>query len=238
MSDEFVKTYTLRTSDFNCDKVLRPSSVFDLFQDAAGIHSDLLGCGLNQFKEKGIAWVLVGVRYRIEKTVEMYSDLTVRTWPLKPSFVKYQREFSVTKNGETVIKGQSMWSIIDLKTRKLSVQKDVYPDKLDFKEEKSFEGRFLKISLPRDDEFSYVSSVTAKNSDIDVNGHVNNVRYLNYVTDVIGMFTEDYKYVSAEYSKELLLGDKVDLYSARKGNVLFVKGIIDGVTAFAVQYGE
>lgn len=236
--NEFIKTYTLRTSDFNCNKKLRPSSVLDLFQDAAGIHAKLLGSGFEDFKKKNIAWVITGIKYEIIKDIGMYSDLSVKTWPLKPSAVKFQRDFTVCFDGETVIKGSTMWSIIDFATRKISVQKNVYPEALDFKEEKSFDERFSKIILPEESTFTYKGSVKTVNSDIDVNGHVNNVKYPNFVTDLCGTEVENYKSFRIEYHRELLLGEVVDIYGAKRADSFFVYGKRGDNPLFTAEYSE
>lgn len=238
MQNEFSKTYTLRTSDFNYNRTLRPSSVLDLFQDAAGIHAKLLGSGIDDFKRKGIVWVIIGIKYKILKKIDMYSDLTVTTWPLKPSLVKYQRDFSVTCNGEVVIKGESMWSIIDAEERKISLQKDVYPATLDFKQEKAFEERFSKIVMPPFEEFTYKGTRKATNSDIDVNGHVNNTRYLTFITDTCGVEAENYDCLKIEYHKELLLGEEVSIYADKTENSLFVEGKRGDDLIFSVEYSK
>lgn len=236
MYREIQKEYALRTSDFTPEKTLRKSAILDLFQDVAGYHSNFLGCGIDEFAKKGYGWVLVGVRCETLKAVNMYDNLTAKTWPLKPTFAKFQREYIILDDkNEVVVKGDSVWTIIDLKMRKPVILPEVYKGLDTYNEEKSFDDKFLKIR-PSDREFAFAGSRLTAFSDIDMNGHVNNIKYADFIVDVLGNEIENYRGFHIDYHKEALLGRTIDLYKQEDCQKLTVKGLCDGETVFIAEY--
>lgn len=237
MYKEIQKEYALRTSDFTPEKTLKKSAILDLFQDIAGYHSNFLGCGVDDFSKKGYGWILVGVRCEALKAVNMYDNLTVKTWPIKPSFAKYQREYlAVNAENEVVLKGDAVWTIIDLNTRKPAVLKDVYQGIDCFKSETAFTDKFVKTRPSDDTVFSFTGSRTVNFSDIDMNGHVNNIKYADFIVDVLGSKIENYRGFHIDYHKEALSGDTIDIYKGEDKGKLIVKGVKDGEISFIAEY--
>ncbi len=233
------KEYVLRTSDFNPNETVRTSGILDLFQDIAGYHSSFLGCGLTDFAKKGYCWVLVGVRFQKLKNFEMYSKVKVKTWPLKPSFVKFRREYLIyDENDNLLCKGDSMWTIIDMKSRKIVSLSDVYNGLTDYREEKSLTDRFTKINLPAEDKFKLCGKREVTRSDLDMNGHVNNIRYANYVVDAVSEDVDSYKNFSIDYNKELLFGQAISIYRADEDGKIFIKGLCEGDLIFTAGYSD
>lgn len=236
MCREIQKEYALRTSDFTPEKTIRKSAILDLFQDIAGYHSNFLCCGLDEFAKKGYGWVLVGVRCKTLKAVNMYDNLTVKTWPLKPTFAKFQREYIILNDkNEVVLKGDSVWTIIDLKMRKPVILPEVYKGLDTYNEEKSFTDKLLKIR-PSDRDFSFAGSRLTASSDIDMNGHVNNIKYADFIVDVLGNEIENYRSFHIDYHKEAFLGKTIDLYKQEDCQKLTVKGLCDSETVFIAEY--
>ncbi len=239
MLNNIEKEYVLRTSDFNPQEIIRSSSILDLFQDVAGYHSSFLGCGLSDFSKKGLCWVLVGVRFEKLKNFQMFSKVKVKTWPLKPSFVKFRREYLVyDENDNLLCKGDSMWTIIDMKTRKIVSLSDVYNGLMDYREEKSLTERFTKINLPKEDQFKLCGIREVTRSDLDMNGHVNNIRYANFTVDVLEEDVDSYKNFSIDYNKELLFGESVTLYRADEDGKIFIKGKYGEDLIFTAEYSD
>lgn len=236
MLREETKVYPVRISDFTPDKKIKFSSVLDFFQEVAGVHSKKLGCGIEDFEKSGYGWVLASVKFKLLKPFNMYSSVTVKTWPLKPSFVKFQREYLISdEQGDVLCKGSALWTIIDLKTRKLTAVKDVYRGIGEFKTDENFDGKFLKIKSP-DAGFSFVREVEVLFSDTDVNGHANNVKYANFIVDALGFEIENRGDFQIDYHKELFSGQKVSIYKAESGNEIIIKGVFRDELIFTARY--
>lgn len=234
MINIFTKEFNLRTSDFTCNKNIQPSSVLDLFQTVAGEHATMLGCGFEDLIKQGLLWVVVKTKYEVIKQPEFYSTIRVKTWPLPPSKISFQREYLIeSESGEPLIKGTSDWVVIDSVNRKLAFAKDIYPE-MDFCNEKLFGGRTPKIHdfEPVNTEYT----VTPKFSQVDRNSHVNNTKYLNYALDSTDIsMDEEILSVQIEFRHEVLKDTELKVYSIRCEDGFLCKGINDDEIKFSCK---
>ncbi len=230
----FEKEFALRTSDYDSQRILRPFCLFDLFQSVAGEHANALGCGFEDMLKKNLLWVVVRTKFERLNHPDMFQTVRVKTWPLPPSRLSFQREYLITDTNATPIaKGSSEWVAIDIHTRKIAVAKDVYPP-LPFLEEKMFEGRLRKISdfVPAQEGYTLVPGA----SHTDMNNHVNNARYVDYVQDALGLPAG--KMITAmqlDFRHEVTVGTPLTLHRLQEDETHWLcKGVnAQGETMFA-----
>ena len=86
------RVYHLRTSDFDLHSHILPSSVLDLFQDVAGEHAAKIGIGREDLLPLQRCWMILKTQYRVLRQPALFSDVTVRTWPLESHRVDFGRE--------------------------------------------------------------------------------------------------------------------------------------------------
>ena len=235
MQNIYVKSFNLRTSDFDCYRKITPTSVLDLFQTVAGEHAYELGCGFDTLFPRNLLWVLVRTKYQIIRQPEMYQTVRVKTWPLAPSRVGFQREYLMeNEQGDALIKGSSDWVIIHSEQRKIVPTADIYPA-MEHLTEKSFDERLKK--LPDFEATDEGFAVYPRFSALDMNGHVNNTKYASYVLDALEPSEED-EIISLQidYRHEVKLGDNIKIYTHKEGNTTLAKGISNsGETMFACK---
>ncbi|MBQ4130767.1 MAG: hypothetical protein IJD71_00325 [Clostridia bacterium] len=224
MENLYIKKFNLRTSDFDCRKKILPSAVLDLFQTVAGEHATALGCGFDALFAKNLLWVLVRTRFEIIKQPDMYQAVTVKTWPLAPSRIGFQREYLMEDDkGNPLIKSSSDWVVIDSKERKIVAATNVYPQ-MEHLSDKCFEDRSKK--LPDFEAENHVLEICPKFSEIDMNNHVNNTKYANYVLDALNP-SEDFeiRFFQIDYRHELCAGDSINVFVKCEENISLVKGV-------------
>lgn len=224
MQNIYQKTFSLRTSDFDCYRRITPAAVLDLFQAVAGEHAANLGCGFDDLYKRNLLWVLVRTKYEVVNEPYMYQQVKVKTWPLPPSRVGFQREYLMEdEQGNILIKGSSDWVIIDSELRKIVAATDIYP-KIDLLTEKVFENRLKKIA-----DFEALGegyAVCPGFSQLDMNGHVNNTKYANYAMDALSP-TENMhiKAFQIDYRHEVQKGDNLKIYTCEDDGAVLVKGV-------------
>ena len=235
MQNVFSKTFDLRTSDFDKNKRLLPSAVLDLFQVVAGEHASALGCGIDELQKSDLIWVLIRTKYQVLKQPLMFSSVVVKTWPLPPSRVGFQREYLMENEaGEPLIKATSDWVIINLETRKITPAKNIYPDGFAFFEAKNFECRISK--LPDFEASSGGINITPLYSQLDMNGHVNNTKYANYSVDALNPNEEEIVEFQIDYRHEVKCGERLNVFCLCEGEKALVKGVgDDGQIKFITQ---
>ncbi len=230
MEPEFQREYYMRTSDFDCFGRLQPASVLDLFQDVAGIHAKQLGCGFDDLISRKLMWVLVRVKYQVLSKVHMFDKVRVHTWPLAPSRVGFRREYLIEKeDGTPVVKGSSDWVMMHSENRCLVPVQDVYPEGLEFLTQQSFEGKLRKVA-----DFETVGkgySLQAGFSQLDINGHVNNTKYANFVLDALEPnVADEIETVQIDYRHEVKDGTALSIFTERNGKEILAKGTADDGT--------
>lgn len=213
-----------------CDN-LRPASVLELFQDAAGRHADMLGSGYEDMKAAGKAWVLMRVCYHIDKMPDFGSRVTVSTWP-RQGRLDFDRYYLITSpQGEVLVRGSSKWCVIDLASRRLLREPGIiYPG----------QGRDSadmpcapRLRSPENGEKA--GELRALPSRLDHNGHMNNARYADAVQDALapGETIEDFAIC---YEHELAPGDCAQVYSCREDASATVWGVrSDGCECFTAR---
>lgn len=223
MNKIYTASYTLRAADFGLYSRLRPSSILDIFQDIAGRHAIELGCDGPTLLSRGLAWVIVKQRYRVLGEAKMYQTVTVSTWPLVPGRVGYQREYRIAdETGAAIVEGSSEWVLMDVSNRRIASVGNIYP-LADHCAEKVFPDGFprLRNFEPRDEGFACLPPF----SDFDLNGHVNNTKYANYVLDALSPAQEDViSSFQLDYHREVLPGTRLHILHRRDADTVLARG--------------
>lgn len=224
MRNKIEREYNLRVSDFDKFRRIRPAAVLDLFQDIAGIHAVDLGCGYGDLLEQKMMWVLVRVKFTVVSNPIMYSKVLLETWPLEPSRIGFRREYKMSdNNGNILIKGSSEWVIVHSEERRFLPVKDIYPIKEGFCQEQMHTEKLSKLkdfepNMPQ-------KAIVPRYSDIDMNGHVNNIKYMDYVIDSIASDSPlDIKSVSIDYKKEILPETEIMIQCKKEEDIIEAKG--------------
>ena len=227
MNKTFEKNYYLRASDFDKFEHIKPSAVLDFFQDAAGQHAIELGVGFEDMIKRSYLWVLTKIKFKIISTPKKYQKVIVKTWPLKPNRLNYRREYSIeNEKGEKLIIGSSEWVIIHSEKRRFVSDPLLYPFSEGFNTEFNFEEK-----LGKNPDFEANGSAFVVNPsfcDLDINDHVNNTKYANYVLDAINPNENlELKVFQIEYKKEVFQGSTLNIYKISNENTILAKGLND-----------
>lgn len=215
MNNTFEIKSKLRASDFDKYGKILPSAILDLFQTVAGQHASEMGIGFSDMFKRGYFWVLVRVKFQILKMPRMYEDVSVKTWPLAPGRVSFERDYSIKNEaGEVLVLGTSEWAFIGTENRRLVPVRDIYPN-IEYVTERSFTDKLLKVKPFEPDNEGY--EIHTGFSDIDLNGHVNNTKYANFVLDAIDPSNnDDIDVIQIDYKKELLEGANIKVHLLRE----------------------
>ena len=218
----FVCEFELRGNDFDSNGKLLPSAILDMFQEAAGRHAEMLGCGFDKFSDKGLLWVIVRSKFEVVKNPEMHSTVLVKTWPLPPAKFSFRRDYLMTnKKGEILIKATSDWMIIDSNTRSFAKADKVYPEE-EFITDFALDEKLKKLHFSGVETKSYV--VTPSYCDIDRNCHVNNTKYPEYILNALDVEGLTVKSFQIDHHKEVLKGQKLKISIANDRGVFLALG--------------
>lgn len=158
---------------------LKLSSFFELLQDGASRDAARKGFGYADLIEQKKFWVLLRVLLRFNRLPDWEEVVLFRTWPKETNGVVAFRDFElISTEGEKLVVGTSAWSQVHLDTRRpvrIELETNYHPvANLHAIREKPG-----KVLLPQNLVWS--DEIQVKYSQIDVNWHVNNTRYLEWV---------------------------------------------------------
>lgn len=231
------RKYHLRTSDFDmCSRIL-PSSVLDLFQDVAGEHAKALGVGYYDLLPENKCWMILRLRYEVVKQPKMFSSVIVKTWPIESRRLEFDRDYLVyDTEGNLLIKGTSAWAILDVSEREkptLVMARDFELGLDEYISERALEGRYERIS-PRFEADAPPFITKSGYTDIDTNGHVNNIKYANFILNAINLPAErSIRAFRVDYIKEILSGSEISIYVKSEENSILCRGETDSLNFLA-----
>ena len=81
MLKTYDETFTLRTRDCDLTGKWRPSAILESMQDAAGMHSMLLGCGRDELLKNSMVWVLSRCELHMDRYPASGEKITIHTFP-------------------------------------------------------------------------------------------------------------------------------------------------------------
>lgn len=227
----YKKDYKVDLNHVDFKGNLKLSSIFTYFQDIAGLHAENLGMGRKVLYEQyGVIWVLVRIRVDIIKYPKWKDIITVETWPQEPGRIGFDRDFLIKdKEGNILVKAVSTWVVIDLESRKLRKTKSVFTGYPPTIKERAIDCKLGNLKSKGQLEIAYKRTV--RYSDIDINEHLNNAKYLDFIMDSFSLEEHkkfNIKSIEISYSNEALPGDTINIYKDTfeiNSNKIYMEGI-------------
>lgn len=219
--------YIVTALHADCFGRCKPSSLLRFAQEAAESHCLRLGADWDTMAQKNYFWAVIRQRLEISRLPKTGETVTVKTWPMPTTRVAYPRAVEgFDADGNTLFRLLSVWVIMDMTTRAM-----VLPGKSGVEVAGTSFGTELKApaglpAVPFDREISRTVSF----SDLDINGHMNNTRYLDWLCDLLpAAYHKDHpmKAVTICYMSEAREGQSLHL-GWSEGDVLRVDGSLPG----------
>ena len=161
---------------------LKPSMILFLAQDMAGRHCVELQLDYDTMAQKRLFWAVIRHRVLVTRMPRRGQTVTVETWPMPTTRVAYPRAtVAYDAEGNELFRIISLWVIMDLQTRAM-----ILPGKSGVDVAGLLTGTELGAPgslAPR--LLANRETRTVRYTDLDRNGHMNNCRYLEWVTDLL-----------------------------------------------------
>ena len=225
------RSYTVRNSDADFLQELKPSSLLSFFQEAAGDHANKMGLGFGLLSEKGCFWVLSKIHAEVAAKPRCGERVTVVTWPHRPNKAIYERSFAVKNEaGEVLIRAYSRWCILQKDGRIVPCSRLEQPQ-IDFIEERAV--CVKDWSVPAVEErVSPAFSLRVANSEYDLNRHVNNIKYADYLFNCFSVQELEERRLRSfqlHYVRQSHEGDLLEFYRRELSPGVFaVEGVKNG----------
>ena len=195
----------------NPRKKLGIYSLLNLLQDAAWMHATHLGHGHEETLQSKNAWVLTRQKVLMDAWPVWGDTVTIRTWvrPLQGPFAV--RDFEILHKDKIIGSCSTSWILMNLETRTAVLSA---PDVLPFESRTDYKIPYDAGKITIKDKLELRASFEVRNSDLDMNEHVNNTRYVQWILDSIpGDWHKEFQLLGYEvnFVAETHAGDKVDI---------------------------
>lgn len=225
----------LDASHFNANFNLKPQAYQMLYCDLVEKHLNLYNLGTDRTIEHGVAWVILSLTVDIKKPLQKTGILHAKTWKSGLKGPYFMRDFIFEDSDGTVyFQGTSFNILMNLNTRRVCRDKKLPYFSLgsyDFHVTQGFptwKAAYGEEFLPTKNSLHACILRKVENSFIDMLGHVNNMRYGEFIYDA--MDNDQIRALSKlsrmeiYFGSELKADDTFTVAATEIGRVLYVCG--------------
>lgn len=228
------KKYVIDTGYVDRNRKLRLSNLFWMFQEIAEEHAEELGIGQEKVTLNKRKWIITRHSVVINRLPEFPEKVTLYTYPGKNNpFFLYRHFYLEDEKGNLLLRGCSIWAILDAATNKIIVNPFGHPLPEDSKED--------ELPIPskiEEDALNKVKEHVVEYGDIDLNGHLNNTKYIDLIQNIHSSdFYKEHEFaaIDVNYFLEIKENEVVDLYSDIDGKKEIIKGTVGGKDCFKAK---
>jgi medium-chain acyl-[acyl-carrier-protein] hydrolase len=215
----------------------------NMLLDSAAVHANKYSFGYHDMQKENAYWVLSRFHILMHDYPRMDDQVKVETWPKGVNKLFFMRDYRILSEDDRLLtSATSAWLILDGNTGRPKVMKE--NDSLhsyhvdDYHAIEAIPGKLPGISEP-----DRQMPVFARYSDLDVNKHVNAVKYIEWVQDCYPQESyekQNVKEFQINYQSETRYGEEVQI-RVRKASETdrfeYLEGIRanDEITAFRAR---
>ena len=208
------REYEFQVRSYECgpDGAATLPTICNYLQESASLNAESLSFSKSNFAAAGenISWVLTRLRVKMDRYPRWEERVVVATWPSGGRRIVANRDFEIrAADGTRLGVATSEWMLIDLASRRIVA----IPDSVFECVDKSCapvlgEAPFAKLRWDCR-ETAGACAFRARRGDIDLNGHVNNVHYIEWLLETVPAeigFCSDFEII---FRSETLAGEEV-----------------------------
>lgn len=220
MKKTYTETFAVRGTECDAFSRWRLDAMFLNMQEVGEAHAKLLGAGYHDMLARGYFFALTRIHVSVFKAPVSGQIITHTTWPgvsnrfFCPRFHEFRAQ-----DGTLLAAAGSLWALLDVSSRTIASPLKVdlsFPDNSDLTPPIA-----LPTRMPVMLEDARHIERTPVYSEFDVNGHVNNTKYIAWLCDALGRKTLEHAFVGdlvAGYEKEIREEKPLELSISLKGD--------------------
>ena len=198
--------------------------LYGFLQEAADMHAGTLRFDSGTMLQRNLVWMLVRVHLRLSGGLAGRQVIEVETWPSKIESRFAFRDYRIFREGEAEPFGAatSTWMLIDLTRNRPAVMTGLFPPEYHAGADRAHE-----LPAPRlaaDGPEASRRTFPVRLSDIDMNGHVNNLHYVEWLAESVPAGVWDSRSVCelyVEFKKQVRFGETVACRTIEAGQLAF-----------------
>ena len=234
----YKESFKIHTYEVDIHNRLTIQALAQFLQEAASNHAALLGFGVEYLLKNNRTWILSRLAVNIEESISLGETITIKTWPADTEKLFFIRDFEISDSkGRLIGSATSYWIFIDTEKGR-----PIHPSKneiiFDYENiERGFSRPLIK--LPAIENMLSLKSFHVRYSDLDLNNHVNNIKYIEWGMEGID---PDYRknnipfLLEINFLSEAKYSDEVDLSMEKRSSGDFLHSLfIDDTEICRIQ---
>src|SRR5574344_618045 len=214
---------------------LRIASFLRLIQEVSIGGSAFLGKGVETLKAKNLYWVVMSYHFQISRWPSANEKITIETFPGVTKAFIYPRHYIVyDEKGAIIVRGISLGAVRDHANHQPTIPPANGVDIAAIHEEGALSWPPRQVL----EGLSVKENRLVRNSDLDFNGHMNNIRYVDFALD-----SDDFAFYSSHtpsefqmtFSSETTLGKSMEILSKLSDERRDYQGKVEGKPVFALS---
>ncbi|MEE4176808.1 MAG: acyl-ACP thioesterase domain-containing protein [Bacteroides sp.] len=163
---------------------LRITNLMNYFEEVALMQSEERKVGLNYYQKNNVGWMLHKWDITIQRNPVFGQQILVRTLPVSMvGFMGFRKFWVFDSSGKTMITAKSAWIFVNtLYKRPIRVSEEM---KRAYRTVTQPEEKLEIPDVPALQKADFSREFFVRQADIDINQHVNNVRYLDWALEAL-----------------------------------------------------
>jgi acyl-ACP thioesterase len=227
-SPVYSATYRLHTNYVDGQKKMSLPGLFIFLQEIAWAHATQRGFGYDHLKAQGQFWVLAKVKVRLYDYPQWNDELHIDTWSKAPELLTAYRDYEGYDAAHRhLFSATSAWHILSEGANRPQRVDALKASFLIPEGKHALAEKLTKIPAPEITPANELKKVLW--SDIDVNMHVNNSRYVQWVMDsfpVDFLLTHQVTEIEVNFLQQAVCGDQYYIVSQEINPAEFIISVV------------
>jgi len=184
MENLHIDYYDVTSYHTDFKQYLSPISLFYFLQESAWRHANSRGFGWTHLAERNEYWVLAKMHVIINRMPSWIEKIRLETWGKEPELLTAFRDFEFfDSDNQSIISVTSSWHILNMQTHRPTTLTN-FAGNFPIVNRHAIAEKPQKIQIPSSNPIKS-AIYTVLPSNIDINLHVNNTRYVQWAMDCI-----------------------------------------------------
>lgn len=213
--------YRIGFTDIYKNNEINNRAIIKILENAGGMHSDSIKCGYSDVERTGRGWVILAWKIKVLSRPKYNTEVETHTWVRDINKIFTYRDYEVyDENGNLAVIATSKWAMIDVNKGKIAeitpeIEQEYKPEDTSVFEERKID----KLAEPK--TVILKKDCHVSRGDIDMNGHVHNINYLNYAYETLPddvYENNTFNNIEIMYKRQIKLGDKIVCFYTKEDN--------------------
>lgn len=181
-------------------------NIMEAFQECSVEQSEAVGNGALNNKFTNKVWLLLGWDIEVKRYPKFMETVKINTMPRQFHAMLGYRDFEMLDaDGDIIAKAHSIWILYDSEKMRISKVSKEMEDAYGV-DECELDSYYTSCKIFPKADYENETEIKVKRSDLDFNGHVNNVVYGRYIMDALDTDMRP-KHMKIYYKKAAVMGD-------------------------------